>query len=495
MTTCEPFFNITLQVYWDGGLGQAWFSGIPTLDKTDKLRQARAVEAPPKLPPVAAAPKAKRKGRKKLIVASIIFVVVLAIVIWAMNGKKSDAITVQTEKVARHTITETVIANGKIYPVLQVHISPEVSGEITEMNVKEGQFVHKGDLLLKIKPDFYNAALNQAKANYQSSLASKTTAAANLEKAEAEFKRNHELFAEKLLSESEFITYKTSRDVAAAQVESSKHQVEVAKASVDSAQDSLSKTTILAPIDGTITKLNSQAGERVLGTVQNAGTDIMIISDLSAIEARVDIGEADIVNLQPGETARLEVDSFKDKKFAGVVTDVANSSQGLNASSAFGAASSSSSQTSATLFQVRIRFQELDKFRPGMSVTATIETRSRTNTIAVPIAAVTARMVRPKMAGTNSVAATNSPAASTNAVPADKKSEERNKPVEVVFVVDGDKVKTVPVKLGISDDNYYEITEGLKEGEEIVTGSITAISRTLEDGKKITKGGKEMSGK
>ena len=470
--------------------------GVSTLDKVKSLRQARAVEAPPKLSPVAAAPKAKRKGRKKLFLVSALFLIALVIVIWAMNGKKSDAIAVQTEKVVRHTITETVIANGKIYPVLQVHISPEVSGEITELHVKEGQFVHKGDLLLKIKPDFYNAALNQAKANYQSSLASKTTAAANLEKAEAEFKRNHELFNEKLLSESEFISYKTSRDVAAAQVESSKHQVEVAKASVDSAQDSLSKTTILAPIDGTITKLNSQAGERVLGTVQNAGTDIMIVSDLSAIEARVDIGEADIVNLQPGETARLEVDSFKDKKFAGIVTDVANSSQGLNASSAFGSSgSSSSSQTSATLFQVRIRFQELDKFRPGMSVTATIETRSRTNVIAVPIAAVTARMVQPKTTGTNSVTATNSLASSTNAVKSDKKSDEKNKPVEVVFVVDGDKVKTMPVKLGISDDNYYEITDGLKEGEEIVTGSITAISRTLDDGKKISKGGKDLPGK
>ncbi len=466
-------------------------ANILALDKAESLRQAHRVEAPPILPAGTAALKPKRKGRKKLLIAVILFCVVLAVVIVAMSGKKSAAITVQTEKVARHTLTETVIANGKIYPVLQVHISPEVSGEITELHVKDGQFVHKGDLLLKIKPDFYNAALNQAKANYQSSLASKTTAAANLEKAEAEFKRNHEMFLQKLISESDFIGFKTGRDVALAQVESSKHQVEVAKASVDSAEDSLSKTTLFAPIDGTVTKLNSQAGERVLGTVQNAGTDIMVVSDLSEMEARVDIGEADIINLQPGETARLEVDSFKDKKFAGLVSDVANSSQGLNASSAYGAASSSSSsQTSATLFQVRIRFQELDKFRPGMSVTATIETRSRTNIIAVPIASVTARTIQPKLpAGTNSTTLTNTANSSTNAVKPDKKSDEKNKPVEVVFVLDGDKVKTVPVKLGISDDNFYEITDGLKEGDEIVVGSITAISRTLDDGKKITKGG------
>src|ERR1017187_1321252 len=196
--------------------------------------------------------------------------------------------------------------------------------------------------------------LNQAKASYESSRASITTSTASLEKAEADFKRNKELFDHKLISDSDYIGFKVGLDIARAQLQSAGHSVELAKASVDSAQDSMDKTTIVAPLDGTITKLNSPLGERVLGTVQNAGTEIMTISDLSQMEARVDIGEMDIVLLQAGQKAKLEVDSFKDKKFAGVVTAVANSSKDLNASSSSGYSSSSTSQA-ATQFQVRIR--------------------------------------------------------------------------------------------------------------------------------------------
>jgi HlyD family secretion protein len=394
-----------------------------------------------------------------------------------------------------------VVANGKVYPVLQVHISPEVSGEITELAVKEGQWVKKGALLLKIKPDLYIAAVNQAKANYESSIAGKTTAIANLEKADTDYDRNKELFARKLISESDYIGFKVARDVAKANVESAVDQVDVAKAAVDSAQDALDKTTIFSPMDGTISKLNSQLGERVLGTVQNAGTDIMVISDLSRMEARVDIGEMDIVLLQPGQKAELEVDSFKDKKFTGIVTDVASSSEGMNsAASALGGTSSSSGGT-ATQFEVRIRVQEADAFRPGMSVSATVETRLRTNVLAAPIASVTTRTLKDKNQANGKSTGTNSPAtkapptnamassgSSPNQVKDGKKSGDNAKPVDVVFVVEGDHVKTVPVKIGISDDNYYEITEGLKEGDEIVTGGYHAIQRDLDDGKKVIKG-------
>ena len=441
---------------------------------------------------------ANPKKRKKILVFSVIAVVLVALALVAIFKKKEPPVTVQTEKVARRNITETVVANGKIYPVVQVHISPEVSGEITALPVKEGQFVHKGDLLLKINPDVYNAGLNQAKAGYESSLASKTTATANLEKAEADFKRNKELSDRKLLSDSDFIGFKVARDVAQAQLESANDQVNVAKAAVDNAQDLLNKTTIASPLDGTITTLNSQLGERVLGTVQNAGTDIMIVSDLSQIEARVDIGEMDVVLIQPGQKTKLDVDSFKDKKFTGVVTTVANSSEGLNASSALSSSSSSSSQ-SATQFQVRILVNEAEAFRPGMSVTAEIETRSHTNALAVPIASVTTRIVKSQTgsdpAKTNSTAANSTP---TNAIPTNALAAtgggtnitkgNMQKPVEVVFVVEGDHVKTVPVKIGISDDNYWEITDGLKEGDEIVTGSYHAISHDLDDGKKIVIG-------
>lgn len=472
------------------------------------------METPPILPVQPAAPKPRRKGRKKYIVIVLAVVVVLAgVMYWALHPKDS-AVSVQTEKVARHTITETVIANGKIYPVLQIHISPEVSGEITNLVVKEGQFVHKGDLLLQINQDIYIAATNQAYAGYESSLASKMTAAANLEKAESDYTRNKSLLDSHLLSQADFDTFKVARDVAKAQLESADDQVKVSQAALDNAVDQLHKTTIVAPMDGTITTLNSQLGERVLGTVQNAGTDIMIISDLREMEARVDIGEIDVVLVKPGQKARLEVDSYKDKKFAGVVTAVANSSEGLNASSAASVSSSSSSGQSATQFQVRIHVTDKEEFRPGMSVTATIETRTDTNVISAPIASVTARVLKPKpskdaagktnavvKAPTNGVAAatTNLAAAvptngtlvatdGTNVVKGDKKGEEKNKQSDVVFVVEGDHVKSALVKIGICDDDYYEIMDGLKEGDEIVIGGPRAITHDLDDGKKIVKG-------
>lgn len=434
----------------------------------------------------------------KYIVISILGVVLLVSAMYFSLRKKDPAVTVQTEKVSRHSITETVIANGKIYPVLQVHISPEVSGEITNLPVKEGQFVHKGDLLLQINQDVYIAGTNQSYAGLESSLAAKRTAVANLEKAEADYSRNEELLKRKLLSESDFDGFKVARDVAKAQLESAIDQVNVAQATLDNAVDLLNKCTIVAPLDGTITTLNSQLGERVLGTVQNAGTDIMIISDLSAMEARVDIGEMDVVLVKPGQRAKLEVDSYRDQKFAGTVTSVANSSEGLNASSALGVSSSSSSTgQSATQFQVKIRILDTEEFRPGMSVSATIETRSRTNAISAPIASVTTRVVKTKQdkdgkgAGMTNSIPTNAIAADppgTNTFKSDKKGDDKNKPVDVVFVVQGDHVKAVPVKIGIFDDDYYEITDGLKEGDEIVTGGFHAISHDLDDGKKITKG-------
>ena len=455
------------------------------------------MESPPILPPKTNAPKPRRKGRGKWIVAGLVVLAMLGgTMYWALR-KKDPVVTVQTEKVGHHNITETVIANGKIYPVLQVHISPEVSGEITNLPVKEGQFVHKGDLLLQINQDVYVSGTNQAYAGYKSSLAAKMTADANLEKAESDYARNKELLERKLISQSDFDGFKVARDVAKAQLESAVDQVKVSEAALENAVAALRKTTIVAPLDGTITSLNSQLGERVLGTVQNAGTDIMIISDLNAMEARVDIGEMDIVLVKPGQKARLEVDSFKDKKFAGVVSAVANSSEGLTTTSGLG--SSSSSGQYATQFQVRILISDRESFRPGMSVIATIETRTRTNALAAPIASVTTRVLKgkPGKEGTNSVAAQTN-AAPTNAVLAEaggtnaaklvKKGDEKIKPVEVVFVVDGDHVKAAPVKIGILDDDYYEITDGLKEGDEIVTGGLHAISHDLDDGKKIHKG-------
>jgi HlyD family secretion protein len=416
--------------------------------------------------------------------------------------KRDEAITVQTEKVASRNLTEVVLATGKIQPVVLVKISPEVSGEIIDLPVKEGQFLNKGDLILKIKPDFYVANRNQAEASYKSSLAGEATSEANLHKAEAEFRRNQGLFIQKLISESVFDEVKANYEVAQANCTSATHQVEMAKAQLDSADEQLAKTTIVSPLTGTVTKLNSQLGERVLGTVQNVGTEVMTISDLNEMEARVDIGEIDVVLIAVGQTVRLEVDAFKDRKFSGTVSEIANSS-GASGLGALAQSSNNNSQE-ATKFGVKIRIKEKESFRPGMSVTAEIETRYRTNSLTVPIASVTTRLPKDKPKKIDNKneftvnASTNSTAVNTNAIALDgtnstKKSKEAAKPIEVVFIADGDHAKMVPVKIGISDDSYWEIVEGLKEGDEVVSGGYRAIGRDLEDGKKIKKGVPEMA--
>ena len=425
----------------------------------------------------------KSNKGKKIVIFTVIGVALIALTVAAILKKKEVIITVQTEKVARRNLTELVVANGKIQPVTQVVISPEVAGEITGLPVKEGDHVKKGDLLVQIKPDNYQASRDSAEASYQSAMGSKNLAQAQLDKAEAEFKRNQELFNRKLVSDSVFLEFKTAYEVAKLQYENSIHQSDQAKFGLAKAADDLSKTTILAPIDGTVSRLKSQLGERVLGTSFNMGTEIMTIANLNEMEARVDIGEMDVVLMKPGQIAHLEVDAFKDRKFTGIVTEIANSAKGL------GQSALQSSSQDATKFEVRIRVQETEVFRPGMSVNAEIETRSRTNVLCVPIASVTTRL--PKDAKTNSASSgTNALAASTTATnpPAGAaKVEKKPKDIEVVFAVEGDHAKMVPVKRGIGDDNYYEIVEGIEEGREIVSGNFRAI-RDLEDGKNIVKG-------
>jgi HlyD family secretion protein len=243
--------------------------------------------------------------------------------------------------------------------------------------------------------------------------------------------------------------------------------------------------------------LNSQLGERVLGTVQNAGTEIMVISDLNQMEARVDIGEMDVVGIVPGQRAWLEVDAFKERKFAGMVTDVASSSKDSNLPQSSYSSGSSQSQE-ATKFQVRIRLSDREDFRPGMSVSASIETTYRTNALTVPLASVTTRpptqkksdpkLDPPKSNATDAASTNLATTAGTNSAASITKTRDSGKSVDVVFVVKGDHVEAVPVKIGICDDNYWEITDGLTNGEEIVSGGYRAISRDLNDGSKIKKG-------
>jgi HlyD family secretion protein len=397
---------------------------------------------------------------------------------WWFNKNKVVLITVQTEKVARRNLTEVVVATGKIQPVTLVKISPEVSGEIIDLPVKEGQRVQKGDLLLKIKPDFYIANTNSADASFKSSQANLTLAQANQEKARLEFERNQKLFDSKLLSESQILEAKTGYEVTQAQVKSARHQTEVAKAALDRSLDDLAKTTIYSPLAGTISKLNSQKGERVVGTATMAGTDVMTIADLEEMEARVDIGEVDVVLIKVGQIARLELDSFREKKFAGEVTEIANTAK----SSGMG------TQQEATKFEVKVRVKDKEIFRPGMSVTAEVETRYRTNVLCVPIQSVTTRMPKGAAGKDDKAAKPDTKEAYGNGDkggPAGKKKDEPPKPVEIIFQRDGETVKQVPVKRGISDDSYVEILEGVTENAEVISGGFKAINRELADGKKV----------
>ena len=425
-------------------------------------------------------PRSKKRGR---IILAVCALLAIAAVGAFLGFKRGDAaIAVQMDKVIRRDITEIVVANGRIQPVLQVVINPEVSGEIIDLPVKEGQDVKKGDILVRIKPDNYIAQRNSAEANYKSSLAGQALAKANLEKAQLEFARFEQLFNTKLVSESQFLEAKTTLDVAKANFDNSIHQCEQTKAFMARAEDDLAKTTIKAPIDGTVTKLRSQQGERVVGTAMMAGTEIMTVADLHRMEARVDIGEIDVVLIALGQKTRLEVEAFRDRKFSGVVSEIANAAKGP-ASNSQSSGGGGGQQQEATKFEVKVLITEKEAFRPGMSVTAEIETRSRTNVLAVPIMAVTTRSA--KGAEKKEKEKEKEPAAS---LPLQKeKKDTAPKADEVVFLVNGDAAKLAIVKTGISDDSHIEVLEGLNERQEIIAGGYAAVSRQLEDGKKIKK--------
>jgi HlyD family secretion protein len=416
-------------------------------------------------------PKPKKRNPRKLLIA---LVLVLGAGGWAaykFSAKKDETIDVQVAKVARRDLTETVLANGRIQPVTQVMISPEVAGEIIALPVVEGQRVKKGELLLQIKPDNYEASRNSAQASYKFALGSRQQADAELAKAAMDFQRSEELAKSNLVSPDELLKFKTAYQVSKLRLENSIHQVDQARFALDKAEDDLSKTKITAPIDGTITKLKSQLGERVLGTSFNMGTEMMTIAQLDEMEARVDISEIDIVLIEEGQAVRLEVDAFKDRKFKGTVSAIANATK----SSGTGLGASQAQSQDAPKFEVRIRVLDKEAFRPGMSVTAEIETRTRKQVLTVPIQSVTTRL--PKLGTT--------PAAT----PKPEGKAEPFKPIEVVFVRERDAVKMAPVKTGISDNDYFEIESGLTEGQEVVSGGYKAISKDLEDGEKVTVGG------
>lgn len=402
-----------------------------------------------------------KKSKKKIIAFSVIGLLVIAAgVVLFLGSKKEPIVSVQVEKVKRHTITQVVTATGKIQPEIQVQISPEVSGEIVVLPVKEGQKVKKGDVLMKVKPDVYIAQRDQFAAGLLS-------AKAVLSRTEPEHKRVKELFSKGLASQAEY-------DQAKAAYEGAKASYAQATASLNQANENLRKTTILSPMDGTVSQLNSRLGERVLGTQQFQGTNVMTIADLSRMEGRVDVSETDVVRLHIGDTARVEVDAFPDKKVNAIVYEIANTatSKGLG------------TQEEITNFQVKMRVVSQGvTLRPGMSMTADIETETKQNVLAVPIQSVTTRA--PKMEGKEPPKDGQSGEFVAEGKPGNGKIKPENKAKEVVFVVEGNVVKTLPVKRGISNDTYVEIKEGVKEDIQVVSGSYKAINRELEDGTKV----------
>jgi len=427
-------------------------------------------------------PTRKPKARRKLIVFAIIFLALAGLTITALLKKKDLVLTVEVEEVKRRNITEIVLADGRIQPVIQVKISPEVSGEIISLPVREGQKVNKGDLLVQIKPDFYKAAVTRAEASHQQSLAGLKVSQTEQAKAELEFGRYKSMFEDEIISTAQFDEAEAARDIAVSRTIQAGHQVEMANASLASAKEDLAKTTIRSPLTGTVSQLNSELGERVLGTAQNMGTEIMVVADLNEMEARVEIGEVDVVLIKPNQTAKLEVDAFRDRTFTGIVTEIGNSALNRGAGS----------QQQATKFEVRIKINEKEEFRPGMSISADIETRHRTNVLAVPIQCVTRRVPERKPSDAAAPSRSKTNQTSTTAAPTKPKDSD---PIEVVFLAQDGQAKMAAVTRGISDDDYVEITEGLEEGATVITGSYRAIDRDLKDGSLIKTKEKDQSKK
>lgn len=395
----------------------------------------------------------------------ILAIATVVLIVFAIIGKKQGwfgkalTIKVAVEKAEIRSITESITANGKIQPEKEVKISPDVSGEIVLLNVKEGDFVEKGHLLFKIKPDTYISMLDRAQASLESARARQSQTEAQFIQAELAFNRSSQLFSEQTISKSEFEQADANFKVAKAEVEAARFAVQSAQASLKEANEALIKTTVYAPMRGTISTLLVEQGERVVGTEMMSGTEILRIADLTRMEARVDVNENDIIKVKMGDTALIEVDAYLDQKFRGVVTEIANS-----------ATTAGVSADQVTTFDVKIfilpeSYQELvtdnrkNPFRPGMSATVDIQTEMKYNIVTVPIQSVTTR------ADTSYEASTLSDEIIRT----------------LVFVSDGTYSLAKDVKTGIQDNNFIEIINGISEGDDIITAPFSAISKKLSD--------------
>jgi HlyD family secretion protein len=460
---------------------QATNSDAFTLRTAPPMHQAVSTPAPAPL-----TAKQRRARRKKQIIYGSIALVTLWVIASIVWNKREKPIPVTTETAIRKTIVQTVSATGKIQPEVEVKISPEVAGEIIELPVEDGMRVKKGDLLVKIKPDSYKALLEQQEAAISAAKATNLQQKATMMKTEHDFKRAEDLFNKKLISEQEYNAAQAADDVAKNTYESSLHEIERAQAGSSQARDQLSKTTIYSPIDGTITILNSKLGERLVATGQFAGTEVMRVADLGHMEARVDVNENDVVNVKLGDKAEVKIDAYGDRKFNGTVYQIGNT----------GKTTGAGTQEEVTNFEVKIRIEDHDvELKPALSCTADIHTNEVKDVVAVPMQAVTIRTgesnLSPEEIEKEKQKVTQRDKGDNNAEFVNERAEkaaqkeERERLVKVVFLKKGNKAQMAKVTTGISDDTYTEIKSGIQPGDEVISGSYSAISRKLKEGAKI----------
>ncbi len=396
----------------------------------------------------------------KFLVPLVVVLIIIAII-----GKKQGwfgkgaTVKVAVEVAERRKIVESITANGKIQPEKEVKISPDVSGEIVELTVKEGDYVEKGQLLLRIKPDVYISQKERSLAALSQARARLGQAEAQFKQTELSFNRTSQLFDEQTISRADYEQAEASYAVAKAELEAAKFSVVSAEASLKEASENLTKTTIYSPMTGTVSMLLVELGERVAGTNLMAGTELMRVADLTRMEARVEVNENDIVRVNAGDTAIIEVDAYLNRKFKGVVTEIASSAKTTGVSA-----------DQVTSFDVKIlvlpeSYQDLSSgrknnpLRPGMSTTVDIQTETRENVIAVPIQSVTTRTDTTKM-----VLSTSDEDIRT-----------------IVFITDGERALAKDVLTGIQDNSYIEVISGLSEGDEIISAPFSAISKKLAD--------------
>ncbi|MBC5862376.1 efflux RND transporter periplasmic adaptor subunit [Flavobacterium sp. K77] len=411
-------------------------------------------------------------GGAVVVIASLVILSKTGVI-----GKKDVGTEVEIAQVNPLTITETVSATGKIQPEIEVKISSEVSGEIIALNVKEGQVVKKGDLLVKINPDLYTSGYNRSVSNLSGTKANLNQADASYKEAKANYDRNKTLFDKGIISKSDWDKAIASFEVAKASKQNAYYNVQSASATVNEAKDNLGRTTIYAPADGTISMLNVELGERVLGTQQMTGTEILRVANLNNMEVEVDVNENDIVKIKVGDEANVEVDAYLKKQFKGIVTSISNS------------ASSALTADQVTNFKVKVRilkesYEDLlegkpdtySPFRPGMTATVDIITERKANVLSVPISAV---VVKSDTTAVKDIVVAD--------VEEDKKetAPKSDKKLECVFVKVGDKAKIRIIKTGIQDDTNIEVISGLKKGDVVITGPYATVTKELNSGDKV----------